>query len=71
MASFNGGTVTNNGSITMKSKSTGMRTNNGILTNGTNATITLENNGSGMVLKSGDPTTDTAASDGGQFRRRR
>lgn len=64
MASFNGGTVTNNGSITMKSKSTGMRTNNGILTNGTNATITLENNGSGMVLKSGDPTTDTAASDG-------
>lgn len=64
MASFNGGTVTNNGSITMKSKSTGMRTNNGILTNGTNATITLENNGSGMVLKSGDPTTDTATSDG-------
>lgn len=64
MASFNGGTVTNNGSITMKSKSTGMRTNNGILTNGTNATITLENNGSGMVLKSGDSTTDTAASDG-------
>lgn len=64
MVSFNGGTVTNNGSITMKSKSTGMRTNNGILTNGTNATITLENNGSGMVLKSGDPTTDTAASDG-------
>lgn len=64
MASFNGGTVTNNGSITMKSKSTGMRTNNGILTNGTNATIMLENNGSGMVLKSGDPTTDTAASDG-------
>lgn len=64
MASFNGGTVTNNGSITMKSKSTGMRTNNGILTNGTNATITLENNGSGMVLKSGDPTTDIAASDG-------
>lgn len=64
MASFNGGTVTNNGSITMKSKSIGMRTNNGILTNGTNATITLENNGSGMVLKSGDPTTDTAASDG-------
>lgn len=64
MASFNGGTVTNNGSITMKSKCTGMRTNNGILTNGTNATITLENNGSGMVLKSGDPTTDTAASDG-------
>lgn len=64
MASFNGGTVTNNGSITMKSKSTGMRTNNGILTNGINATITLENNGSGMVLKSGDPTTDTAASDG-------
>lgn len=64
MASFNGGTVTNNGSIKMKSKSTGMRTNNGILTNGTNATITLENNGSGMVLKSGDPTTDTAASDG-------
>lgn len=64
MASFNGGTVTNNGSITMKSKSTGMRTNNGILTNETNATITLENNGSGMVLKSGDPTTDTAASDG-------
>lgn len=64
MASFNGGTVTNNGSITMKSKSTGMRTNNGILTNGTNAMITLENNGSGMVLKSGDPTTDTAASDG-------
>lgn len=64
MASFNGGTVTNNGSITMKSKSAGMRTNNGILTNGTNATITLENNGSGMVLKSGDPTTDTAASDG-------
>ena len=64
MASFNGGTVTNNGSITMKSKSTGMRTNNGILTNGTNATITLENNGSGMVLKSGDPTPDTAASDG-------
>lgn len=64
MASFNGGTVTNNGSITMKSKSTGMRTNNGILTNGTNATITLENNGSGMVLKSGDPTTGTAASDG-------
>lgn len=64
MASFNGGTVTNNASITMKSKSTGMRTNNGILTNGTNATITLENNGSGMVLKSGDPTTDTAASDG-------
>lgn len=64
MASFNGRTVTNNGSITMKSKSTGMRTNNGILTNGTNATITLENNGSGMVLKSGDPTTDTAASDG-------
>ena len=64
MVSFNGGTVTNNGSITMKSKSTGKRTNNGILTNGTNATITLENNGSGMVLKSGDPTTDTAASDG-------
>ena len=64
MASFNGGTVTNNGSITMKSKSTGMRTTTGILTNGTNATITLENNGSGMVLKSGDPTTDTAASDG-------
>lgn len=60
MASFNGGTVTNNGSITMKSKSTGMRTNNGILTNGTNATITLENNGSGMVLKSGDPTDDSS-----------
>lgn len=63
MASFNGGTVTNNGTITMKNISTGMRTNNGILTNGDNATITLENNGSGMVLKSGDPTTDTEASD--------
>lgn len=64
VASFNGGTITNNGSITMKSKSTGMRTNNGILTNGANATITLENNGSGMVLKSGDPTTDTTTSSG-------
>lgn len=64
MASFNGGVVTNNGRITMLNTSTGMRTNTGTLVNGEGATITLENSGSGMVLKSGDPTTDEEASDG-------
>ena len=65
MASFNGGTVTNNGTIIMNNDSTGMRTNTGNLINGEGATITLENSGSGMVLKSGDPTTDEQTSDTG------
>lgn len=63
MASFNGGKVTNNGSITMQNDSTGMRTNTGTLTNSEGATITLQNSGAGMVLKSGDPTTDEESSD--------
>ncbi len=64
MASFNGGEVTNNGSIRLNNTGTGMRTNNGILTNDEGATITLQNSGSGMVIKSGDPTTDSSSSGG-------
>ena len=66
MASFNGGSVTNNGSITMVSKGTGMRTNNGTLTNSDNASIVLQNNGAGMVIKSGDPTTDASTGSDGE-----
>ena len=43
-----------------------MRTNNGTLTNSDNASIVLQNNGAGMVIKSGDPTTDASTGSDGE-----
>lgn len=63
MASYNGGKVTNNGDITMVNVGTGMRTNTGILDN--KNTITLQNSGQGMVIKSNDTaSTGDGSGDG-------
>lgn len=52
MASYNGGSLTNAGQITLVQKGTGMQVNNGTITNSAEKEILLQNSGIGMAVKS-------------------